>query len=373
MTLRLPGAWGGAVLAAAALGGCLALLELGYQVLDPFPTADPAEINHTEYGNLSRWDPALGWSGVPGGRATLVTWNGSVHVAHNAAGFRDEEHGPGAAGRPALVFLGDSFTWGYEVEVDALFVNRLRARLPDFEVFNLAHRGWGTDQQLLAFRRWRSPGPLHRVLLVFSENDVAENNADTAYGKPKPRFEIVDGELVLRGVPVPRLPAWDVPPAPPRLPRAGLWRMARRSHLLADVLLRLEGSRGALDAGPEPFLPGELEVTERLLTALDREVAERGGRLLVVFVPSKREIEAGRGGRGPAYQAALGQLCQELGIEHVDLAPAFRRAWRRTYHRVGMHWNARGHALAAQAIHAALHARGGRRGYPVAREATRDP
>ena len=43
-------------------------------------------------------------------------------------------------------------------------------------------------------------------------------------------------------------------------------------------------------------------------------------------------------------------VCALESIEYLDLAPAFRKTWRRTHHRFGEHWNARGHRVVAEAL-----------------------
>ena len=229
-----------------------------------------------------------------------------------------------------------------------MFVSRLRPALPDHELFNLAHRGYGTDQALLTFLAWEAPGELAAVVLVFSENDPHENRSDFAYGKFKPRFELAAGAggLRLTGVPVPRAAAWDreEPAAPPA--RRGLLELAFRSHLLADVLVRL--TRPPEIAAEPALAEAELAVTERLLVALDDAAEARGARLLVAFVPSKREIEGLRG--YVPYQAELGRRCQARGLACVDLAPDLAASWRRTYFRLDMHWNREGHRVAARAL-----------------------
>ena len=344
---RARGAAGNAALALVSLGLCLAALEIGYRALGPVPYVDPREINQTEYGNLSRHDPVLGWSGVPGGAGEIVTWSSRVRVELNGLGHRDVEHAPGDA-RPALVFLGDSFAWGFEVATEAMLVSRLRSELPDRAIFNLSHRGWGTDQSLLAFEAWRREGPVERVVLLFSENDVADNASGLRHGKLKPHFAVEGNELALKGVPVPRMQAWDDPPPRRSPPPWPIPRGLARSHLVYDVLFRLSGDPRPAEHPAERGDDAALELTERLLARLARSARSRGGELLVAFVPSKREIE-GEPGYAP-YQARVAARCRGLGIDHVDLADALRGSWRRTYHRLDMHWNRVGHAVAAASL-----------------------
>ena len=336
-------------LAGASLAVSLLLMEIGYRLLDPFEYIDPSEINHSEHGGVYEYDAVLGWRGAPGAEAALVTANRRVGVRHNRQGFRDVEH-PLAARRPLLVFLGDSFAWGFEVEADEMLVTRVRRALPDFEVVNLAHRGYGTDQALLAFESWAPIGALRLVVLVFSENDVIENNARFAYGSHKPRFEVQGGELVAPG-PVPRVDAWDRRDPPPPAPPAPGWRRwILRSHLASEIAFRIETGGQPVDhpALFQSYAPDDLERTRALLARLRERARERGGRLVVAFVPSKLEVEDFDGYE--PYQAVVAALCAELGIASLDPADALEATRWRTYHRLGMHWNATGHRVAADAL-----------------------
>lgn len=333
---------------------CFFIIEMYYRVLDPFPFFSNDEVNQVEHGNLSTYDRTLGWKGVPGGKAEFVTRNNRVWLEHNADGFRDIKHEGSDDKRPAIVFLGDSFTWGYEVEFDEMFVNQLRDRLPSYEIFNLAHRGYGTDQELLAFKRWHDKRPLDRVVLMFSSNDVADNSARVRYHKRKPRYQLFGDRLVLTGVPVPRDEDWTHSPGAKIVPtswRTKLNTIPLRSHFLHYLCFRFglfepsnKGNRTRKD-GVEP----DIRLTSRILEELKMEVERRNAKLVVVFIPSKREIE--RMGRARPYQVEMADLCKERGIECFDLAPDFKATRRRTYYRYGFHWNSRGHRVAAEAIH----------------------
>ena len=103
------------------------------------------------------------------------------------------------------------------------------------------------------------------------------------------------------------------------------------------------------DTLPDHATPrGGLRLTARILERLRDEVRDRSGELHVIFIPSKMEVE-GLSPESP-YQQAVGDLCRDLGIPTLDLSDALRDGWRRCYYRHGMHWNARGHRLAADAI-----------------------
>jgi len=333
-------------------------LEVLYRVLDPFPYFTEEKINSTEYGNLTTFDETLGWKGVANGMGEFVTQNNRVRLTHNRQGNRDVEHEDVSTKKPAIVFLGDSFTWGHEVEFDEMFVNRLRDRLPAYEIFNLAQRGYGTDQELISFRNWADSRQLRLVALVFCENDIEDNNSEFRYDKPKPRYRLKNDALVLTGVPLPRVEAWTNPRPGKDAPESWLRKLPKllfHSHLLHDLYLRcaelhsnIRGNETENDRGRQE----DLTITARLLGELKREVEGKGAQLVVVFIPSKAEIE-GPHSRLP-YQSAIAGLCRQLGIRHFDLGPTFRKVWFRTYYRLGTHWNPHGHKVASEALYAYL-------------------
>jgi lysophospholipase L1-like esterase len=332
----------------------LLAIEAGYRMFDPFPYISQNDFNHTEYGNLSEYDQLLGWRGVPSAQAEFVTVNSRTWLRNNRYGFRDIEHRETPPAKPAIVFLGDSFTWGYEVEFDEMFVNILREKLPEFELYNLSHRGYGTDQELLTFKNWNHSGPVARVILMVSENDLEDNNSAIGSSKPKPMFQLINGKLVLTGTPVPRQDDWATPEQFEKFPESWKTRCLEfllRSHFVHDVGNRILIHIQKIDMNPASAsnpAPRELILTGRILEELKKEVSRRNAELIVFFIPSKREIE--RLDSSPPYQTPLAELCARLHIRHYDLAPDFKGSWLRSYYRQGMHWNPHGNKVAARAI-----------------------
>jgi lysophospholipase L1-like esterase len=288
---------------------------------------------------------------VPSGVWHLATESGRFTVRHNAQGFRDVEEKGRDPGKGAIVFLGDSFTWGYQVEAEEMFVERLRPRFRDFEIRNLAHCGYGTDQALLTFER--TPGAARLVVLVVCENDFADNASAVRYEKGKPRFVVEAGRLVLANVPVPRTEPAKAPPVPPA--PGGLKQAVKaillRLHFLHAIHCALETSSQPVDALVARCVEanrGDPAVTALILERLKETAEARGARLAVVAVPSKMEFL--KGVRYEPYQHELERMCGDLKIAYLDLAPAMKGSLLRTYLRQDMHWTAHGHAVAADAI-----------------------
>jgi len=339
------------------------IVEVGYRVIDPFPYFSPLEINDTEHGNLSHYDPLLGWRGVSGGQEVFTTKNSRTLLWHNKDGHRDIEHISDNLNTDAVVFLGDSFTWGYEVEEDQMFVSLLRKRLKAYEVFNLGHRGYGTDQSLLTFRQWQRQGPTKLVILCFYNNDVEDNNSSVRYDKAKPKFEVRDGQLTLTNVPVPRINQWDQPSAPP--PYRKLFKIRDtllQSHFLHDIYWRWNDyqMRRRLSANPSAVVGAsndpanrelfDFKLTARLLRELRDEVEKRGAKLVVVYIPvtpTYKDFAA-------PCENDLATTCKGLNVGYLDLTPALDRAFFRVFFKGDIHFTPYGHRKAAEAIYAYL-------------------
>ena len=127
------------------------------------------------------------------------------------------------------------------------------------------------------------------------------------------------------------------------------------SHLINNMRIRYKIYRArkqltaAKDNSHHEQLDPGIKLTAGILKELKKEVTRRGSRLVVVFIPSKLEID--NIDNSAPYQTAFADQCEKLALECVDLAPAFKRVFLRTYYRQGMHWNARGHEVAAEALY----------------------
>jgi hypothetical protein len=104
----------------------------------------------TTPGVAYRWDAELGWTPAPNTAGLHVSGNRTVSVKHNI-GLRERELSEIAPDR--ILFLGDSFTYGFDAEVDERFSDLLQKQLPQFGTVNAGVSGYGTDQQFLMMQR----------------------------------------------------------------------------------------------------------------------------------------------------------------------------------------------------------------------------
>ena len=160
------------------------------------------KLNQDERSLLYRYDSYLGWFPRENSQQQFMG-SRSIQVEHNSRGFRDAE--PVIGTTPRMVFLGDSFVWGYDVEKGERFTEKLNRELPDWTVYNFGVSGYGTDQEYLLLEQEYDFYDPHIVFLVFcTDNDEDDNSRNERYGGYyKPYFEVHDGNIELRGTPVP--------------------------------------------------------------------------------------------------------------------------------------------------------------------------
>ncbi len=268
----------------------------------PMPQSD-ADFVPDERTLAYRYDRELGWFPKANDQLTY-TGTRTIHIAHNEMGFRDKPHEREKT-RPRLVFVGDSFVWGYDVETEERFTELVQAELESIEVLNLGVSGYGTDQCYLLLRKFFDSYDPDAVVYMFSETDIYDNSVNFNYkAYYKPYFVVSDGDLELRGVPVPRSSVWT------------RWRRA-----IADRVPRLEH---------------RTDITPHLISAMDTFVKSKGASFAVGLIDE----------HPPLRQYLVQQKIVFFGLSHVD--QRFR------YPELGSHWTPEGHRLVAKAVQAFL-------------------
>ncbi|HEY2946401.1 MAG TPA: hypothetical protein VGN09_28470 [Vicinamibacteria bacterium] len=333
-------------------------------------------------------DPLLGWRKRPGGSVTYRHREFTVDVDVNRLGLRDPERGYSApAGCLRILALGDSFVEGYTVAlaqtVSQVLEASLRAEGHAVEVVNGGTSGYSTDQEYLFYRTEGVRYSPRIVLLFFYYNDVLYNDRERFAGQPKPLLADTGGGLRLVNDPVP------APPPAPRARRAAapqgsallewlrdrLFYGAPRAHQALASLglwppiarMREQPEVRVYDRRPPPEIEAAWRRTAALLVGLARETAAHDARLLVVYVPSRFEVDDHSweltrilyGVDESVWDRAA--VCRRLqligaqgGFPVLDLTPALRHEvrwpWKSPYFDYDGHWNPDGHRAAARAV-----------------------
>jgi hypothetical protein len=347
------------LLAVLAVALTLGLAEVAAWVL--LPQWAPENGSRTFW----RYDELLGWSHRPGASGVHRHPDFAARVAISSQGLRDRVY-PEArvAGLCRMLVVGDSFTWGFGVQQDEIWHERIEARHPDWEILNAGVAGYATDQELLYLEQRGLALRPDAVLLLFHPNDLLENAEHATSGYYKPYFERrTDGALELRQVPVP----------------PGTWeqRLDRWLHFHTYLLYRLYHARKFVAAAreeraraaepgrreappprrrgePRPQVPNKYDVdltlTLGLLGRIDLRVREQGARFLLASVPLSDPPRSG-----------LDEGLRARGIAHLWLDEAFRRQ-RDVRFPGDPHWTPHGHAIAARAVESFLEQQGVFRG-----------
>ena len=327
--------WASWLLLAAATAFAAGVAELTLRALGQHPMRDP------ERGIFWVHDPLLGWHHRPGQHGFFEIGDLRTEVRINSRGLRDREYPhQRVAGQRRILVVGDSFAWGFGVEQDEAFSERMEASLTGVEVINAGVSGFSTDQELL----WlRSEGVKYRpdlVILLLAGNDEEMNRRRAAflvYSKP---YFVLDenGHLELRGVPVP------LPPALRRLAYLACTRSALVNFVTgrsARVLRRLR-ARGESRAGAggkrQPF-----ELTVALIDEMRRVAEGAGARFMIGATGMYWPLETHT--RFDQLTAAL----ERRGIELIDVeADGFDPQHMRL--PGDGHWSPDGHAIVARRV-----------------------
>ncbi len=354
-----------------------------------------------------RLDPIRGWALRPGFEGWMSAER-PLWMRINSDGMRDVERSRARTPNTLrIAVLGDSYMQGVNVPLEETFPSYLEARVSQclaapasrVEVLNFGVSGYGTAQELLAYRHQAASYAPDLVLLaMYTRNDIANNHPElnpTEVPELAPYFILRDGELVedrsfLRHqAETGRQPWW-------RRARIAITARIRIAQLLYqtwarirprvapmadnsesesdpdDALISLDPEEGFHREPAFPELEAAWQVTEALLRQLAREVAANGSRFWMTTLANaqqvtpvleeRRALERELGVDDLYYpERRLRALAVAEGIPIVTLAEpmADYAASHGVYLNGGYtasfpggtgHWNARGNQLAADLV-----------------------
>ncbi len=305
----------------------MAILSLAHVKVDVAMTVWRAKqalsghrLNGKEIG-LFAAHPRYGWWHLPGAVGTHEFVDYTVVYRTGEDRFRVTRTPQKSAGE--VLCLGCSFTFGHGVSDDEPYVAVLADRYwTDMKIHNAAVNGWGTTQALLFVEDYFSGHPAPAVVTYgwiskhLERNSLRRHWLDSLaeYGRQNPCFEIANDRLVWSGL---HGPEDGLPDSP------------------------------GLDAA-------ELDLTVRMLSAIDQVCRAHGSRFVVVLLPY--------GKKDTPYARQLDSLTDEVamrirraGMESLDVRRSLTGQVReRLYFAHDPHPKPRWHQLIAQAIAAAI-------------------
>jgi hypothetical protein len=298
----------------------LAIAESALRMLGRFqpPNSPPVP----RFPGFYRPDPEIGYTLWPSKRITYNYPIGSPNqfeLAANADGFRNAREFDEPDSRPRVWVLGDSMVLGDGVAAEDRLTEVIERLQPGWRVENLGMSGYGVDLMVRAYERVAQRVKPDVVVLGFYTDDfrrLIPFNAGQGYEFPK--FELEAGRLV--SVPFPTLPRW---------------RRLRVIQAIEQSYWRLKRDR--------------LDVHAALLDRLHGGVRDRGGALVVAFIPGRLDTADDRRRR-----TWLRDWCAAAQVPFVDLTDPIHRAGPAAFIRGNAHWNPQGHRIAGEALHAFL-------------------
>lgn len=261
----------------------------------------------------------------------------------DAEGHRVER--PGAAGdedeRPAVLVLGDSFTFGQGVDYERTFVSALAARAPSLRFVNAGVPGHGPVQyrQRLELELARGLRPREVFVVFFVGNDLH----DCVWSKDSPVYEgVLGGKAGARFF----------------VKRAShLYRLLSRVYHARSEAAHLLRAHETETYTPSAWSCSPLREARLILRQEVARIAAlcaaRGIELRAAVIPATRGA-AGTATPGLDPDLPVREVmttCRILGIPCVDTTPALRTApVSETYFVFDSHLTPLGHTLVAEAI-----------------------
>lgn len=329
---------------------------------------------------LNEFDADLGWSKEPNLELSRSHPDASFEIDFklNSMGLRDDEI---TEKKPEGVFrvlaLGDSFTLGFGVNREDLFVDILEnwwtAEGRRVEVINAGTEGYSTDQEVAWLETVGAKLDPDLVLLFPYENDIYWNGRDQYTNKLKPRYN-ADGTREVRAFPAPPEPSCGesfalthkfVGPKRGKLAKQDFFKPAGAKHNILSEW-------GSVMLAEPAFMTEPLSRTRGALTALKSICADLGAKAVVVPIPSHSAIDAEYAPKfAKKHLAGLPSgswsadkpvdtflsLCKSVGIETVDCRTSFKERTANgdaLYYDIDWHLNADGNHALAEVLHGAL-------------------
>lgn len=182
--------WLNSLLVGVSVAFALGLCEIALRVLEP-PLAQPASLH------ILRPSQQFGHEHTPS-----VSGYGNLgeRVSINSYGARDHEFADKRADTRRVVAVGDSFTFGFGVELDDAYVKLLEAALSDrferIEVLNLGVSAYQTWQILEVMQQRVPPLKPDLVIVGFFMDDMIEPVKPTSINASNPAQIWLDGKVL---------------------------------------------------------------------------------------------------------------------------------------------------------------------------------
>ena len=322
-----------------------------------------------------QFDSKLGWALRPDHRFVNKSADFRIALETDAHGLRDDYHGDTKKpeGTFRVLCLGDSFTLGYTVSREDLFVDMLehwwQAEGRKVEVINAGVQAYSTDQQLAWLEEHGAEWAPDLVLMFAFENDLYWNLKDAYAGSAKPVYDD-------RGVRVPT-------ELQDRMSRSFLQRTAignrlfRRDASLERINVigterKITAEQAVLLVDAPTFVADAERRTSAIFHQAGATARKLGAKLVVCPIPSRSQVDQryadevmgpknlklARDKWDPSLPYAMLKRAASTGADVVlDPLPAIQAAeaaGTRQYHENDWHLASAGNRTLAEFLHNTL-------------------
>lgn len=248
---------------------------------------------------------------------------------------------------PPVLAVGDSYAHGDEVSDSETWVALLQPLIAR-RTINAGVSGYGLDQIVLRAEHAVPDIKPAALVLVFIAEDLRRSEMQRVWGAEKPYFELADGALTLRNVPV--------PPSPPPAATLDVWQRLFGWSVLVDTILRHKGWQYEWSIDHDRVLPRG--AGEAMACALLKRVAGLGVPTLVVAEYDPwvwKNADYAREQR--RLSAVVLDCARAAGLGALDLFSVIDEAVKRDGYAAvfrSSHPGPLGHRIAAERIASAL-------------------
>jgi len=248
------------------------------------------------------YDPSLGWDTINAIRG------GGVSVA------------AGSSMAKKILFIGDSFTFGNEVDDDQAFAYLIGKALPGVQTINMGVPGYGIGQAMLKFEE---KGLSHEPdIIVFGIHPPNVQRALLSFfAAAKPQFVYDENatEMRIKGRPVP----------PPHVQLASVRRDFQFESLILATITKVAVTRipWIADRYRDNTLAEYARVSEAVLRRVQRVASSRGIQFIIVQIPDGKSFKDASIRNQLADQYPIPSLLlsiyKKLGIPYIDMDEVF--------------------------------------------------
>ena len=247
------------------------ILLIGFELLFLRPVWD-ARWNDLRNQQNTEFDPELGWKGIPNRSYYIFTGN----ISSNSLGGRGEEVD---YSKEHILVIGDSVAWGLDLddkEAMPYYLNEyMEEEYPRLQVLNMAVSGYGIDQYYMSLdERINLTNPRLIIVVIHTGTDFEDTSKDNAYGRSKPFFAMMDGQLVNLN---------------PAISKYSCYNLFARSRIL-ERFDEDSKMRGLVCGGREHTREETEELIKRLVAEIGRIARDHNSGLLFVISPREDDF-----------------------------------------------------------------------------------